>query len=236
MPVTAITLFKSVTTLLTLAKYATQDPALSTAMLAEVHEGELEFVKTVLARLSAHEHRLEEVGRIAQQLLDDKPTLTALNNLGFEAAREELPERREMLMAAVGGILRPEFDTQRRARLVRKLSDLDPEEVRHLYGISRVPRPTMTDFPSQPGATDDHHAMARLDYAGEHSQHLEVLASTGCVVRHTLANYTGEGLSLTSIGTNILLVVEDYVVARGSLSQLPPPRGTIRREDAEVAE
>ncbi len=216
--------------LLTLAKYATTERPLSAAVLAEVHEGELEFINTVFTRFSAHGQRMEEISQIAQQLLDDEPTLTILDNLGLEAAREAIPERREMLAAAVGGILRPEFDAQRRARLGRKLRDLDPEDLRHLHGISLVPRPRMTDFPSQPGATEDHHAMARLEYASEHPQQLEILVSSICVERHSLRNYTGEGLSLTSIGVHILSVVEDYVVDRGPLSPLPQPRGAARND------
>lgn len=218
-------------TLLTaLLKHVAKEPELPAAVLAEAHEGEVEFINTVVTTLSAHGRRLEEIKQIAQQLLDDRPTLTVLGNLGFEAAREALPERRTMLAAAVGGILRPEFDTQRRARLERKLRELDPEDVRHLYGISLVPRPQMTDFPNQPGATEDHHAMARLEYAGKHPQQLEILVSSGCAERHGLGNYTGEGLSLTSIGANVLAVVEDYVRDCGPLSPLPPPRGADRQD------
>lgn len=211
--------------LATLAK----EPGLSAAALAEIHEGEIDFISTVVTTLTAHGQRLEEIRQMAQRLSEDRPTLTVLGNLGFEAAREALPERKAMLAAAVGGILRPQFDTQLRARIERKLRELDPEDVRHLYGISLVPRPQMTDPPSQPGATVDHHAMARHDYAGTQPQQLEILVSSGCIERHRLANYSGMGLSLTSIGNNVLLTVEDYVVDCGPVSPLPPPR-TVRQQ------
>lgn len=217
---------------ITLIRAASQDPTLPPAVQTEIHEGDIEFINSVMRLHTENNKRIGEIAALARILQEDRPTLTVLGNLKFEAAREALHERRLMLAAAVGGILRPEFDTQRRARLERKLRELDPSDVRLLYGISLVPKPAMEESPRQPGMLDDHHAMARLEYASSDTDQFEILISSGCIKNHALKTYTGDGCSLTSVGADILKVVEDYVVDQGPLSPLPPPRRTRGRVES----
>ena len=200
------------------------NPELPAGVQQEAHEGDVDFIAEVTTSLARLAKRTNSLADQVRNAVADGPTRTILGNLGFEAAREAIVERKLMLAAAVGGILRPEFSVERRARLERKLRELDPADVRHLDGITRVPRPNMKDFPAQPGATDDHHAMERLRYAELHVDEFEVLRSSGCVEICRLENYRAEGCRVTRLGQDILRVVEDYVSERTPLSEVPHPK------------
>ena len=155
--------------------------------------------------------KLADLDAQVEQLEADSQTVRIYRNLGFEALREAIDERRKMLAHAAAGILDPEMPVERKARVERRLRELDPVDVRTLYGLSLMLR-----------ALDAKEAAKILfrESSGD------VLVASGCVRLETSGNGgAGSGISIkpliTELGHDLLLVLRSYVRTRGSSFPVP---------------
>jgi hypothetical protein len=165
------------------------------------------------------------------ELFADTQTARLYGNIGLEAEREAIDERRRMLVHAAAGILDPEIPIERKARVERRLRELEPVDVRTLFGMATLLRASEpldpTKFLFSTGSGD-------------------VLVTSGCV-RVTTSGGDGAGrgvdstVSLTELGRDILVVLRSYVVTRGSPFVVPgreftPGDRTDENAKAQIAE
>lgn len=198
------------------AKDAIEPPKPSETQL-QVASGDQEWMDKVQEQVTKALPRLQgevkDLVQYVERLREDLGTKTVLGNLGFEAAREALEERRYMLSCAVAGLLSPRYSVEDRARIERKLRELDASDVRHLFGL-QLARRHMPKNPSE--NTGD--LMWR-----NHREESERLVAAGCVYRE--ASGFGGGTpsppyGVTGVGFKVLDVLVDYVDDRGPLTRV----------------
>ena len=143
------------------------------------------------------------------------------DNFVYESIREATAERREMLAAADAGIVDPRLTIEQKARVERILRQLDPDDVRALYGIDRA---VVED-------SELYELWGRLP-------NRDVLVSTGCLRLDPgpLAGAGGVGKPIpqvTPMGYDVLRVMRTYCRKRGAPFEVP---GRHPEPDAEACQ
>ncbi|MCC6665008.1 MAG: hypothetical protein IT375_14750 [Polyangiaceae bacterium] len=203
-----------------IAKWATKGLATKLLALAKRNDEQLERDRVELAIawgaelksafpqvVADLERRIEDVDQKIQAALEDPQLPRVLSNFGFEAAREAIDERRRMLAHAAAGIVDPDLPVERKARVERTLRELDPIDVRALYGI--------------------HLAVRSARYGALFSVPSgDVLVASGCVRIGTSAGGFGGGgashsADVTQLGHDVLRVLRSYVRSRGAPFPVP---------------
>lgn len=169
----------------------------------------------------------------AEEIAAKEETQRVLTAFAFEAMREVLPNRREMLAAAAAALTLLDMPVEDKARCERALRNLDPRHVRELYGLSRV---ASMYFEMQEQRSLDnvrHGVWQRLPDR-------EVLVAAGCV-QFTPLNVLGPSRSaatgsveITRTGDLVLRVLLEYV-KRSEIVVVPgreAPRGARSEGDA----
>lgn len=200
------------------AGYATKEalePSQPDAQQLQVTEGDREWIgnveKQVAVVLPQLQTEVADVLRHIRELQDDEATRKVFGNLGFEAAREATRERRIMLAYAAAALLHPKHDIEARARLERKLRDLDSTDVRHLHGLQLARM-----APRAPGS-----GKVPEDLMWEkHRAEGERLVAAGCAYLRSggFGGVSSPVFEITSLGFAMLDVMARYMEDRGPLS------------------
>lgn len=168
-----------------------------------------EFERNVVAALQWNIkellERVEDLEGKLQTQASDEQYVMVCRNLGFEADREAIDERRRMLEHAAAGLIDPRISIEDKARVERKLRELDPIDVRTLYGISRVVGPRAERL--------RHEVWASSGMPGE------VLLSAGCLREDLHAGAFGGAppdLHVTAVGRLVLRAVRGFTLSRGA--------------------
>lgn len=174
--------------------------------------------------------RHEHLDSKLEQVLQDGQLVRLYDNFGYEAAREAIDERRRMLAYAAAGIVDPELTVEQKARVERTLRELDPVDVRMLYGLDLLPARIL--------APDIHDALRKRDLAAPSA---DVLLASGCVridVHETMdiddTRGVGHSAAITPLGKNVLQVLRAYLQLRGPAFEVPG-RETLPGERSEAA-
>jgi hypothetical protein len=159
-------------------------------------------------------------------MINDRQFLKVHANLEWEALRESLDERREMLAYAAAGLSDPGVPINVKARIERTLRELDPEHIELLARLERQKDPTF-QRPSEEGHVRD----ARQAWEEECAKSAEnrflhwndtqpvghVLSAAGCVYIQQFRNLSGivkPGLIVTELGRWVLKALESYLRSR----------------------
>jgi hypothetical protein len=187
---------------------------------------------TEIPRLEA---RFEDLEGHVRAFFEDRQSRRIYANLGFEAAREALDERRRMLAYASIGLLAPGLSLERKARVERTLRELDPGDVRVLHSISRsiglisLNGKHINRVAGEAGLRAD--LVRAMRGAGD------TLVASGCV---RVSYHSGAGASwseawLTERGWDVLEVLDGYLLSRGSAFDEPGrERGSADRSEETI--
>lgn len=173
-------------------------------------EFETNFVAALKLEVEELREAIEDLETRLEEQHNDAQFMTLWSNLGYEAAREALDERRRMLEHAAAGLIDPRLSIEDKARVERTLRQLDPTDVRTLYGLHRV--------------VDRRPERKRHELWTDAGMSGEVLLSTGCVKEDLHAGAAGGAppdLHLTRLGELILRTLRSYVLERGAPFDIP---------------
>ena len=176
---------------------------------------QIEFEKNVVANLQAEFQELLsngiELKSRLKALEEDPQFLFVRRNVGFEAAREALDERRLMLSHVAAGLYEESLSIEQKARVERKLRDLDTHDVRVLYGLSRV---------AAQRAEAVRHKLWRDSGASA-----DLLLGAGClrevIKEGAFGGAAPRELWLSEVGHEILRAARSYVALRGAPFDVP---------------
>lgn len=159
-----------------------------------------EWTAEVAERVRDIESRMgDDARRVADERSEDREFAAVWRNLGYEASREAIDQRRRMLAYAAAGTLATGHSIAQVSRIERALRQLDPDDILWLDEIDRA------EFPECPVAAK----LARgMTWDGCPSRDALLLA--GCVRE---LNVWGTGVDVSTIGRGVLSVMEAFVAA-----------------------
>lgn len=173
------------------------------------------YLEETMADLEA---QFVDLGAKVDVQSDDAQMHRLWANFVWESIREATAERREMLAAADAGIVDPTLTIEQKARVERTLRQLDPTDVRALFGFELI------------GNADGYLARNELYELWKRLPDGDVLVSSGCMRLNPepLAGAGGAGKpvpEVTPLGRNVLRVLRVYVRKRGPSFEIPgrPP-------------
>ncbi len=162
--------------------------------------------------------RIADLGSKIDVQADDPQLYRVWDNFVYESIREAIAERREMLAAADAGIVDPTLTIEQKARVERTLRQLDPADVRALFGFELI------------GNAGGHRERDEVYQLWKRMPNGDVLVSSGCLRLNPepLAGAGGAGKPIpevTPLGRNVLRVLRVYVRKRGPSFEIPgrPP-------------
>jgi hypothetical protein len=244
MPVEALVVAKAASSATSIAvkltrafeRYSKGDPNILLGPLAENYR---EWVRDLDAAVAVHTQAINESAEAGAQveeriaaLESDRRLVRIWNNLGYDAMREALEERRAMLADAAVALALSPLPIERKARIERTLRDLDPVDVCDLYGLARIVGSQDTDG-TKLRTTDNlrHHVWA----SGGRVENAEILLSAGCVY---LPPGGGAGwgggmqeLRVSRLGAELLSVMGLYAKRRGVSFEIPGRGPAITTEE-----
>lgn len=160
----------------------------------------------LIPRVLENARNENELRERIEELAANGTTKRILATFAFEAMRETLPERREMLAAAAAMLTLSDWPIERKASAERVLRQLDPTHVMALCGLSHV---CTKWFHGNERSTIEHvrHETWRyLPYG-------EVLEMAGCV-RVVSSPQGFHALEITNTGLLVLQTLADYTSRR----------------------
>jgi hypothetical protein len=162
-------------------------------------------VKRALPQVVAYlDARVDDLDAKLAKVFEDPQFGRIFANFTFEAAREAIDERRNMIAHAAVGIVDPDISVERKARVERTLRSLDPNDVLTLYGAKLVPGTV---------AAGERCARALLGLPST-----DVLLSAGCLRLEVSGGGAGEGASaglrITQLGDDVLRVLRSFIATR----------------------
>jgi hypothetical protein len=178
----------------------------------------LYWLEQIVADLQS---RIDSFAEQVEAQTDDPQLHRVWDNFVYEAIREATNDRREMLEAADAGTVDPRLSVHRKARVERTLRQLDPEDVRALYGIDRMVAPKRERYET----------WKRLPNG-------DILVAAGCLRMNpeALAGFGGTGTPVPEIaplGSDVLKVMRLYLRKHGPSFEVP---GHHPEPDAAVRE
>lgn len=178
-----------------------------------------QFVRWEFDYLNQRVSNLEEK---CQEAAKDHQLHLLWRNFSWEAERETIDERKRMLTAALVGTFDPRLTIDQKARVERKLRELDPIDVRCLYGLAR----TAGRWDVGGDAKSETKSEAALVHAvWMRCPSADVLASSGSLRISSAGGGFGHGpweeAMVTPLGRDILQVVNSYVTKKGAPFDIP---------------
>jgi len=175
------------------------------------------------------DERADDLESKLATVLEDRQFGRIYLNFGFEAAREAIDERRRMLAHAAAGILDPDLPVERKARVERTLRELDPVDVRTLYGVAAT-----VGGAGMHGAGVQRCGLLFSVPSGD------VLVASGCIRLETSGSGFGGGgggtsALVTQLGHDLLAALRSYLRSRGAPFAIPgrePASGDRPEEEA----
>lgn len=168
----------------------------------KAHRDEMfrEWTAEVADRVREIESRMgDDARRIADERSEHHEFAAVWRNLGYEATREAIDQRRRMLAYAAAGSLAGGESIAQVSRIERALRQLDPDDILWLDEIEHA------EFPDCPVAAK----LARgMTWDGCPSRDALLLA--GCVRE---LNVWGTGVDVSTIGRGVLAIMEAFVAA-----------------------
>jgi hypothetical protein len=167
-----------------------------------------------LAELEASEpDRNAFLARVAA-MADDVQYHRLQRNLEWEAIRETLHERKELLAHAAGGLSTPALTINEKARVERALRQVDAEDVIRLDRLARFDDPAFAPAKGNPSTLEQqrefHNARKRLQQISQTPLARSSLTMAGCISEDG-GMYGGPILVITSLGRQLLDVLESYL-------------------------
>ena len=190
------------------------------------------WVAYIYAQQSKIADDVEALNATVERLAESDDSRRILASFAFEAMREALPARKEMLAAAAAYLLLTDMPIEEKARCERALRQLDALNVMQLYGLSRVVSKYLHGEDVKNADVVRHGAWLSLEDR-------EVLTSAGCVsITPVALSFSGNerataALRLTKTGKLVLRVLADYT-NRGVVPFTP--HGRERATDARSPE
>jgi hypothetical protein len=162
------------------------------AMAVEERSVRVRFDQETSRRLAELEGRAEDkdaFNEAVRRMVEDDQFHRLQRNLEWEAIRETLDERRELLAHAAAGLSTPGLTIHQRARIERVLRALDGADVAMLR--------TIHDSPS-----------LALQLREKSPERYYALVSAGCVSE---SGAWGDGPRATAIGATLVAILEGYI-------------------------
>jgi hypothetical protein len=152
-----------------------------------------------------------------ERQFQDRQFMNLMRNFRLEAAREAMDERRKMLAHAAAGACMPTIDLGRRARLERTIRELDPDDVRGLYGLKQIVG--RYDLEGKDHVDTDrlrHHVLTTITVK-------ESLLAAGVVQEGTHAGWGGGWTfcRVTHLGLDTLSLLKTYLIEKGASFSIP---------------
>ena len=158
-----------------------------------------------------------DLGDSIEQQFQERQFRHLIANFHFEAVREVMDERREMLAHATAGACANTMSLGRRARLERTLRELDPDDVRALFGLSQVVgRYDLEGKDYRDTEQLRHHALSLVPNA-------DSLIASGAIRVGIHAGFGGSTpwCLVTQLGHDILFLLSTFVRDRGAMFPVP---------------
>jgi hypothetical protein len=218
-------------------KIVGEEPKAITETLAESYR---DFVIELGQHLAHHAHRLlsqgeklDELGARLDSYAEDKQSRRLLNNFAYEAMRETLDARRQMLACATAALGFIDWPVERKARVERVLRQLEVDDVLWLRISDLCCGPAWT----QQGQREPGTAVAHVL---ESSPSREALLSSGTI----WIDYKGGGAGsssypvarVTRTGLDILEILDAFLrVQPLPLDEIPGRRAIPGSRDRDTA-
>lgn len=228
-PATALSAAKqgwSVAQLLQKLLHPDKDISAIEADLTEIYREYVRDVERGFKELrDAFHERGENVDGWLAETREDVQLLRVWRNFTWEAQREAIDERGKMLAAAMLGTLDSNMSVEVKARVERTLRELDPDDVRCLWGIYRTGGHWLADGSSPKFAHRDN-VPEQIRYQIWHTcGSADTLVATGCVRVTThggkLGSIVYHTASVTPLGQSLIRVLRKYLKERGAPFDVP---------------
>lgn len=168
-------------------------------------------------RLEALERQASDhaafLAKVRDMVADDQYHRLHLN-LEWEAIRETLHERRELLAHAAAGLSTPGLTINEKARIERALRQVDADDVIHFDRLARFDDPEFVPKEGNDAPVERqrsfHNARKRLLLASEKPLSKSSLTMAGCIAEDS-GIFGGPILAITPLGRQLLEVLESYL-------------------------